>query len=54
MVAISIGLFINQAPVVGIIYNPIREELYTAVKGEGAFLNGNPIRASGQTGKQYD
>ena len=50
MIAISIALFIDSAPVVGIIYNPITEQLYTAVKGQGAFLNGSPIKVSGQTG----
>ena len=28
------------------IYNPYADELFTAVKGGGAFLNGRPIRAS--------
>ena len=50
MIAISIGLFIDLAPAVAIIYNPITEHLYTAVKGQGAFLNGNPIKVSGETG----
>ena len=32
--------------VVGVVYNPIMEEMFTAVRGGGAFLNGNPIHAS--------
>ena len=32
--------------VVGVVYNPIMEEMFTAVRGKGAFLNGNPIQAS--------
>ncbi|KAJ2894101.1 hypothetical protein GGI21_005329, partial [Coemansia aciculifera] len=36
---ISIGLAINKEPVVGVIYLPILDELYTAVRGQGAFLN---------------
>lgn len=27
-------------------YNPIMEEMFTAVRGKGAFLNGDPIHAS--------
>ncbi|KAF9276010.1 hypothetical protein BGZ68_010315 [Mortierella alpina] len=38
-VAISIGLTINQEPVVGVIYNPILNQLFTAVKGQGAYLS---------------
>ncbi|CAG7832525.1 unnamed protein product [Allacma fusca] len=48
LVAISIGLLIKKNPVIGIIYNPILEQLYTARLGQGAFLNGNPIRVSGE------
>lgn len=32
--------------VVGVVYNPILDELYTAMRGKGAFLNGEPIRVS--------
>ncbi|KAL1919279.1 uncharacterized protein VTP21DRAFT_1971 [Calcarisporiella thermophila] len=38
-VAISIGLLINKEATLGVIYNPILDELYTAVKGHGAYLN---------------
>ncbi len=32
--------------VVGVVYNPILDELYTAVRGKGAYLNGEPIHVS--------
>lgn len=44
--AISVGLFDRGAPVFGAVLDPYRDELFTAAAGEGAFLNGVPIRAS--------
>jgi myo-inositol-1(or 4)-monophosphatase len=32
--------------VAGVIYDPMRDELYTAERGHGAWLNGKPIHAS--------
>nr|XP_050857104.1 uncharacterized protein LOC127066894 [Vespula vulgaris] len=43
---ISVGLTICKEVVLGIIYNPVSCELYTAKKGQGAFLNEKPIRVS--------
>ncbi|XP_035743383.1 inositol monophosphatase 3-like isoform X1 [Vespa mandarinia] len=43
---ISVGLAICKEIVLGIIYNPVNCELYTAKKGQGAFLNEKPIRVS--------
>jgi myo-inositol-1(or 4)-monophosphatase len=31
---------------IGVVYNPITEEMFFAEKGNGAFLNGNPIHVS--------
>ncbi len=45
-VAVSIGLEIAGRLVLGVIYNPILEELYMARAGEGASLNGAPIHVS--------
>lgn len=45
-VAVCIGLAINKIPVVGVVFNPIINELYHAVKGQGAFLNGERIHVS--------
>lgn len=36
----------NGEPVLAAIYNPVREELFTAEKGKGAALNGKPISTS--------
>ncbi|KAI3456550.1 hypothetical protein Pfo_013213 [Paulownia fortunei] len=48
-VCVSIGLTIGRIPTVGVVYNPIMDELFTAVRGKGAFLNGKPIKASTQS-----
>ncbi|MCX7883252.1 MAG: inositol monophosphatase [Brevinematales bacterium] len=45
-VCVSIGLEVKGEIVVGVIYNPILNETFWAVKGQGAFLNGKPIRVS--------
>lgn len=36
-------------PVSGVVFNPARDECFTAHIGQGAFLNGAPIQASGCT-----
>lgn len=46
---ISLALFINQKPTIGIVYNAVLNQLFTAQKGKGAFLNGNPIKVSDKT-----
>ena len=35
--------------IAGVIYDPVREETFTAAKGQGAFLNGAPITVSETT-----
>ncbi|CAM6014304.1 unnamed protein product [Sphagnum balticum] len=47
-VCVSIGLVIDKVPTVGVVFNPILDELFTAVIGKGAFLNGQRIYASEQ------
>lgn len=46
--AISIALLKKGQLEVGLVYNPITDELFTAARGEGAFLNGQRIRANKQ------
>ncbi|GMP75765.1 hypothetical protein CsSME_00032738 [Camellia sinensis var. sinensis] len=48
-VCVSIGLTIGKVPTVGVVYNPIMDELFTGVHRKGAFLNGNPIKVSSQS-----
>ncbi|XP_029169753.1 inositol monophosphatase 1-like [Nylanderia fulva] len=43
---ISVALLINKTTEIGIVYNPILNQLFTARKGQGAFLNGAPIHVS--------
>jgi len=45
-VCVSIGLEVERKLTLGVIYNPILDELYTAVRGGGAFCNGQPIHVS--------
>ncbi len=44
--AISVALLEEKNPVLGIIYNPIVEEFFYAIKGKGAYLNEKPIKVS--------
>jgi len=44
--AVSIGVEHRGEPVVGVIYDPSRDELFAAERGSGATLNGASIRVS--------
>jgi myo-inositol-1(or 4)-monophosphatase len=44
--AISIGLERDGTMVAGVIYNPINDELFTAERGKGAFLNDRRLRVA--------
>ncbi|RBP12890.1 myo-inositol-1(or 4)-monophosphatase [Roseiarcus fermentans] len=46
---VSIACVLDNAVEIGVIYDPMREELFAARRGGGAFLNGAPIRASDAT-----
>lgn len=46
---VSIGLQYKGETVLGVVYAPYFDEMYTAVKGKGAYLNGEPIRVSGKS-----
>ena len=47
--AISIALMIKDEIISGLIYDPIKDELFWAEKGMGAFLNSKRIRVSGRS-----
>jgi myo-inositol-1(or 4)-monophosphatase len=44
--AVSIGLAEDGRPVAGVVFNPVTNEMFTAARGEGAFLNGKRIQVS--------
>lgn len=43
---VSIALQVNGALVLGCVYDPMQDECYTAIAGEGAFCNSRPIAVS--------
>ncbi len=43
---VSAGLVAGCEPVIGIVFNPATQEFFHAIKGQGAFLNDEPISAS--------
>jgi myo-inositol-1(or 4)-monophosphatase len=46
---VSIGVEHHGVRSVGVVYDPLLEELYTAVRGEGSFLNGRRLQVSEET-----
>lgn len=44
--AISVAVEKNGVPVAGVIYNPVTDELFTAERGGGAFLNDRRLRVA--------
>jgi myo-inositol-1(or 4)-monophosphatase len=45
--AVSIAFAVHRKIVMGLVLNPIKNELFAATAGSGATLNGNPISVSG-------
>ncbi|MEP7043630.1 MAG: inositol monophosphatase family protein [Dokdonella sp.] len=48
--SVSIGLLENGEPTLGVIYDPLRDELFTADKGNGAYLNDRRVRVGKRDG----
>ena len=46
--AVSIALTLDNRPVIGVVYDPLRDELWSAEAGRGATLNGGRIHVSSQ------
>jgi myo-inositol-1(or 4)-monophosphatase len=44
--AVSIALEIEGVVRLGVVFDPNRDECFTAVRGAGAYLNGHPLRVS--------
>jgi myo-inositol-1(or 4)-monophosphatase len=47
---VSIALWDGEGPVLGTVYDPLRQDLFTAVRGLGATWNGRPMQASAHQG----
>lgn len=47
--AVSIALAQDGELILGVVYNPYRDEMFTAQKGRGALLDGQPIHVSART-----
>ena len=45
--SVLVGLELDGEPVAGIAYMPAAGDLFSGVRGEGAYVNGRPIRLSG-------
>lgn len=45
-VGVSLGLLVEGKPVVGVIYDPLRDETFAATAGSGATRDGQPIHVS--------
>ena len=41
--AVTVSVVYRGTAVVGVIYDPSADEMFTAIKGEGATVNGNPL-----------
>ncbi len=46
--AVSLALVERKEPVAAVIYDPIKDELFIAERGQGAFLNDHRLRVSGR------
>ena len=46
---VSIGVEVDGETVAGVVFDPAKDELWTAVRGGGAFLNGAGLRCSDAT-----
>jgi myo-inositol-1(or 4)-monophosphatase len=46
--SISVGLERDGMPVAGVIYDPVKDELFISERGKGAFLNNKRMRVSGR------
>lgn len=45
--AVSLALLVNGRPALGLVYDPVRDECFTAQRGEGAWLNDALLSAPG-------
>jgi len=49
--SVSLALVIGGEVVLGLVLDPVRDECFTAAKGEGAWLDGEPLTLAGEDGE---
>ena len=47
--SVSIGVLASGEPLLGVVYDPLRDEMFVGERGNGASVNGRPIHASDRT-----
>jgi len=45
---VALAVVENGRPTAGVVYSPVRQEMFTAIAGKGAFINGEALEVSGQ------
>lgn len=50
---ISVGIFENGEPLVGFIYDPVADEMFTGQRGIGAYFNGTKLNNLSATSLEY-
>jgi len=50
--SISVALVEDHLPILGVVYNPATEELFSAEKGKGLYLNGKPVEVDQSVGER--
>ena len=48
-VSVSLALVVGGRPVAGVVYDPLRDDLFSAAAGAGAACNGSPIAVGGDS-----
>jgi len=43
---VAIGLVRDSHPILGVVYDPLRDEMFSAFEGRGTTLNGRPVTVS--------
>jgi myo-inositol-1(or 4)-monophosphatase len=51
--SVTISLFRNNSPILGITYDPLRDEMFSAELGRGATLNNQPIHVSAKSNLEH-
>ena len=51
LACVSVGLMSDHGPVAGVVYDFSRDEMFVGASGQGASLNGTPIRVSTKAAK---